>query len=60
MANNGIKYQRIDAAVRAQKRAEWNRPVVWPFLLLVVAGILLVWLGVRYCRRSESAVAVST
>jgi hypothetical protein len=60
MANNGIKYQRIDANLRAQKRAEWNRPVVWPFLLLAIAGALLVWMGVRYWRRSESAVAVST
>ena len=59
MANNGIKYQRIDAAVRAQKRAEWNRPVVWPFALLILAAILLAWMGVRYWRRSESAVAIS-
>jgi hypothetical protein len=60
MANNGIKYQRIDAAVRAQKRAEWNRPVVWPFALLILAGVLLAWMGVRYWRRSESAVAINT
>ena len=53
------KYQRIDAQLRAQKRAEWNRPVVWPFALLILAGILLAWMGVRYWRRSESAVAIS-
>ena len=59
MARNGIKYQRIDAAMRAQKRAEWNQPVVWPFVLLVIGFALLVWLGMRAWRRAESAVAVA-
>jgi ABC-type transport system substrate-binding protein len=60
MARNGIKYQRIDTALRAQKRAEWNRPVVWPFALLVIAAVLLGWLGWRAWRRSEAAVAVQS
>jgi hypothetical protein len=59
MANNGIKYQRLDAALRAQKRAEWNHPVVWPFVLLVIVLTLLAWLGVRAWKRSEAAVAVT-
>ncbi|MBL8384354.1 MAG: ABC transporter substrate-binding protein [Burkholderiales bacterium] len=58
MARNGLKYQRVDHVLRAQKRAEWNRPVVWPFALLVAALGLLGWLGLRYWRRSEAAVAV--
>ena len=58
MARNGIKYQRIDTAMRAQKRAEWNQPVVWPFVLLAAGFGLLVWLGMRAWRRAESAVAV--
>ena len=58
MARNGLKYQKIDTAMRAQKRLEWNRPVVWPFVLLLLAALLLAWLGVRAWRRSESAVAV--
>ncbi|HWU84920.1 MAG TPA: ABC transporter substrate-binding protein, partial [Rhodocyclaceae bacterium] len=33
---NTLKYQRLDPVLRAEKRAEWNRPVVWP--LLVVPG----------------------
>ncbi len=59
MANNGLKYQRIDAALRAQKRTEWNHPVLWPFVLLVIVLALLAWLGVRAWRRSEAAVAVA-
>ena len=58
MANNGIKYQRIDAAMRTQKRAEWNRPVLWPFALLLLAALLLAWLARRYWRSAEAAVAV--
>ncbi len=41
MANNELKYRRIDTAARADKRQQWNRPVVWPLLL---AGVLLVLL----------------
>ncbi len=58
MANNGMKYQRIDSALRAQKRAEWNHPVVWPFVLLVIVALLFTWLGVRAWKRSEAAVAL--
>ena len=59
MARNGLKYQKIDTAMRAQKRMEWNRPVVWPFVLLLLAALSLGWLAVRAWRRSESAVAVA-
>ena len=58
MANNGMKYQRFDATLRAQKRAEWNHPVVWPFVLLVIVALLFIWLGVRAWKRSEAAVAL--
>lgn len=39
MANNRLKYIRIDPEFRAQKRQEWNKPVVWP---LVLAGMMLI------------------
>jgi len=31
-----LKYQNIDTELRAQKRQEWNRPVLWPVVLLVI------------------------
>jgi ABC-type transport system substrate-binding protein len=34
VANNTLKYQRIDAAERARRRAEWNRPALWPLALI--------------------------
>jgi hypothetical protein len=45
MANNTLKYKRIDAVLRAEKQKEWNQPVIWPLflllLVLVLSGVLL-------------------
>jgi len=41
MANNRLKYIRIDPIKRAELRRQWNRPVLWP---LAVAGALCVLL----------------
>ncbi len=43
MANNGLKYLRIDAALRAERRAEWNQPIVWPLALGLFFLIALLW-----------------
>ncbi|MEJ2576885.1 MAG: ABC transporter substrate-binding protein [Gammaproteobacteria bacterium] len=56
MANNTLKYRRIDAGLRARKRRAWNEPVTWPLYLLgaVLAGSLVPALvGVR--RRERRA-----
>lgn len=37
MANNGLKYQRVDAALREEMRREWNHPLVWPVAVVVAA-----------------------
>ncbi|MDD2685821.1 MAG: ABC transporter substrate-binding protein [Gallionella sp.] len=42
MANNKLKYWRVDAAQRDTLRHAWNRPAIWPLLL---AGLVLL-LGV--------------
>lgn len=39
MANNTLKYLRLDPELRSQKRTAWNRPVVWPIGLLAVVLI---------------------
>jgi hypothetical protein len=54
MANNQLKYTRIDTAARAKKRAEWNQPIFWP--ILVAAGLfagLLVPAVRAYRRRTH-------
>ncbi len=55
MANNSIKYLRIDAAKRDVMRKQWNRPQWWPILLMGVALLLLAgWLW-RALRQREEA-----
>ncbi|HEY9530330.1 MAG TPA: ABC transporter substrate-binding protein, partial [Burkholderiales bacterium] len=36
MARNSMKYLKIDPAKRAELRAQWNRPVVGPLILIVL------------------------
>ncbi len=56
MANNGLKYVRIDAELRARERREWNRPVLWPLGLLALAlGAAIVPAVVVYRRRERMA-----
>jgi ABC-type transport system substrate-binding protein len=43
MANNTLKYKRLDAIQRAYKREQWNQPVFWPlFLAFCLFVVLLV------------------
>lgn len=51
MANNQLKYTRIDTAERAEKRAEWNKPVYWPLLIAFVVFVLLLIPAILAYRR---------
>lgn len=42
MANNGLKYLRIDPKLRAQLRQQWNQPILWPLGVLAVLVLLSV------------------
>jgi ABC-type transport system substrate-binding protein len=43
MANNRMKYTRIDAVKRAELRKKWNSPVFWPLIVLVIlCGAILI------------------
>ena len=57
IANNTLKYRKIDPALRQQLRDKWNRPVLWP--LLVVLGLLMVLLlpAVLAWQKRERSVA---
>ena len=57
MARNGLKYQKVDAALRERKRAEWNRPVLWPLGLLVLvflAGAAPAFVSYRRRERMQA------
>ena len=55
MARNGLKFYRLDPALREAKREQWNRPVVWPLLLLLVLLVLSALPALRSWRARELA-----
>ena len=57
MANNTLKYSRLDPDKRTELRAAWNRPVIWPVAL--VLGVLAAGAvpAVVAYRRRERGVA---
>ncbi len=57
VGNNTLKYQRIEVAQRSELRQRWNQPVVWPLLLLVLAGVLVALPAFLNHRRREAATA---
>jgi len=58
MANNGLKYQRVDAELRDKLRAQWNEPVIWPLGLALFVLVLSAIPAVAVYRRRERASAV--
>lgn len=58
ISNNNLKYLKIDAALRSQKRREWNEPVLWPVALLLVVLAISLFPAVAAFRRHESSIAV--
>jgi len=57
VGHNTLKYQRVDAALRERRRAEWNRAVVWPLLVLALVLGVALWPAWRSYRRREAATA---
>lgn len=50
MANNTLKYVRVDPTEREQMRAAWNQPVLWPLwggALLMLGLIVPAWRGIQ-------------
>ena len=55
MANNTLKYRRVDPIAREAARRAWNGPILWPLgamgLLLVLGALPAIWI---YRRREGS------
>lgn len=51
MAHKELKYLRIDAALREQKREQWNQAVFWPLVVAFIAFILLLVPAVNAFKR---------
>jgi len=54
MANNALKYKRIDPQLREQKRREWNKPIVWPLGLIALLVVLMIIPAIVGYRRHEN------
>ena len=60
---NHIAYLRLDPAVRAQKIAQWNKPIWWPvpLILLALIGVIVpAWRGYRRREQETAARTVAT
>lgn len=51
MANNKLKYARIDTKAREQKIEQWNKPVFWPLLVIFLLSTLFFIPAVNTYRR---------
>lgn len=57
MARNTLKYQKVDPVLRAQRRAEWNKVVLWPLglmALLLAAAIAPAAVAMRRRERARA------
>lgn len=57
IVRNTLKYQRVDVAQREAARAEWNRPVLWPLIVVGLLFAALIAPAFAYWRRHERAIA---
>jgi len=54
MANNKLKYWRVDAVQRDRLRSAWNQPALWPLWLLAAVLLLSgIWVWHALRRREE-------
>jgi len=42
MANNTLKYRRLDTSLRQDFQQQWNRPLVWPLVLVILLLLVMV------------------
>lgn len=57
MANNSLKYLRVDVPLRNRMRQQWNQAVWWPLGLILVLLAAATWPAVHVWRRREAATA---
>ena len=53
MANNTLKYKRIEPGERANKRDAWNTPVTWPLYAMLALFVIGILPGIISYRRKE-------
>jgi hypothetical protein len=58
MANNTLKYKRVDGAMRVAAQRAWNQPVLWPLAIILAVLILSIVPAVRGFRARERSRAL--
>ncbi len=56
MANNTLKYKRVDAEQRASKQQEWNQPQILPLILFVLLLVIMGFVSHRVYQNRQKAV----
>lgn len=57
MANNLLKYKRVDSEERVAKRREWNKPNYWPLIILFfVLVISFIPAVISFHQREQSSI----
>ncbi|MDG6772892.1 ABC transporter substrate-binding protein [Thiomicrorhabdus sp. ZW0627] len=59
LANNTIKYKRVDFETRLEKQKEWNQPVMWPLLILFLVVFGSIYPLVRAYRSRQGSVVLT-
>lgn len=51
-----FKYRRIDTDLRNQKQHEWNQPIIWPLITLLIISFLVSIPGYQAYKRRQTRV----
>jgi oligopeptide transport system substrate-binding protein len=57
MANNTLKYKRLDSDWREKSRQTWNPPITWPLWLLAIILIAIILPAIKMFRQRERSAA---
>ncbi|MFY9976254.1 MAG: ABC transporter substrate-binding protein [Chromatiaceae bacterium] len=58
MANNTLKYRRLEPELRERLQRQWNPPILWPLWTLLGVGVALVLPALWLVRRRERSTAL--
>ena len=57
ISGNGLKYLRVDARKREAARRQWNQPVLWPVILVLLVLVMSIIPAILAYRRRERLAA---
>lgn len=59
MANNTLKYRRLDAELRQQQQQQWNTPILWPLaMIFLIILVLLIPAITMYRNKNHTKITI--